>query len=82
MSAYHVSEIPKGQYGEASKIFEEVAEFKDALAQGSPVLALVELSDLLGAIEGYAIAKYNIRLDDLIKLMECTKRSFISGERK
>ncbi len=31
---YHLREIPKGVYGEASKILEEAAEFGEALEQG------------------------------------------------
>jgi hypothetical protein len=32
-SAYHLVDIPKGVFGEASKIFEEVEEFRDAVNQ-------------------------------------------------
>ena len=49
--AYHKTYIQKGELGHASKIQEEFEEFKDAYTQGSPVMELVELSDLLGAID-------------------------------
>ncbi len=50
---YHLREIPKGVFGEASKILEEAAEFGEALEQGSKLMALIELSDMRGAIDGY-----------------------------
>ncbi len=79
---YHLTDIPKGVYGEASKITEEYLEFMDAHKQ-SKVMELVELSDLLGAIEAYIEKEYNstVTLDDLLKMKECTKRSFLDGSR-
>ena len=44
-------------------------------------MLLVELSDLLGAIEGYC-EKHNMKLEDLIKMKEATKRAFNDGTRK
>jgi len=72
---HHVKAIPKGQLGEETKILEEMEEFKDALQQGSTILALTELSDLLGAIEHY-LKRYNMTLADLYKLNEITQRAF------
>jgi hypothetical protein len=51
---YHLTEIPKGRYGELSKVVEEGFEVYDAMAQGSRIMLLVEFTDLLGAIRGYA----------------------------
>lgn len=79
--SYHLNEIPKGQIGDFSKIKEEFLEAADALEQGNPLMALIELSDLIGAIELYA-KKYNMSLDDLIKMKDATKRAFESGRRK
>lgn len=81
MAGYHLTEIPKGEVGEFSKIVEEFEEFKDAHAQNSKVMELVELSDLLGAIEDY-LKKNNMTLKDLKLFSDITKRAFASGERK
>jgi NTP pyrophosphatase (non-canonical NTP hydrolase) len=78
---YHMVHIEKGIFGEPSKIFEEIEEFKDALTQNNPLMAMQELSDALGAIEAYA-NKYNMSLDDLIVMKDATKRAFESGKRK
>ena len=80
---YHVAKISRGTFGEDSKIFEEVDEFADALDQGIAIMALVELSDLVGAIKGW-LAKYHpsITLTDLDKMAEATKRAFESGHRE
>lgn len=48
---YHINEIKKGTVGEVSKIVEEIYEYEDAVLQGVKIMALVELSDLIGAIE-------------------------------
>ena len=80
MSGYHKTEIPKGKLGESSKIDEEYLEFKDALLQNNPVMALCELSDLIGAIEAYAI-RYNVRLEDIIEMKNATQRAFNCRDR-
>jgi phosphoribosyl-ATP pyrophosphohydrolase len=79
---YHVSEIPKGTLGDSSKILEEVLELIDAEKQESKVMALVELSDLVGAIRAY-LAKHasNISLRDLETMSAITKRAFDNGHR-
>lgn len=77
---YHKTEISKGTLGEFSKIKEEFLEFTDAVEQENPILQLVELSDMLGAIEFY-IKKYNITLQDLINMSELTKSTFTDGRR-
>jgi hypothetical protein len=79
---YHKTEIPKGVLGEASKINEEFFEFKDAHIQNNTIMELLELSDLIGAIESYTKLKYNVNLDDLILMTRATQSAFRDGERK
>ncbi len=79
-AGYHLTEITKGKLGEISKIEEELLELKDADKQKSKVMVLVELSDLYGAIEEYC-KKYNIKMRDLKKFSNITKRAFKNGRR-
>ena len=81
---YHFQEIPRGEYGEISKILEEAAELKDAMEQGNKVMVIIELSDLIGAIDGYMEKHYGDKLtiDNLLTMAETTKRAFKSGHRK
>jgi len=81
---YHLRDIPKGQLGSADKIFEEIEEFRDALAQGNPLMGALELSDLLGAVENYLSRRFGEAFDlrDLLKMKETTRRAFLSGQRK
>ncbi len=58
LPGYHLTAFPKGEFGELSKIEEEIREYQDALGQGVAIMALVELSDLYGAIQGY-LAKHH-----------------------
>jgi phosphoribosyl-ATP pyrophosphohydrolase len=79
---YHTREIPQGVYGELSKVYEECAELADAEAQGSKLMVLNELADIVGAIEGYLAKHYqNITLVDLIVFSDITKRAFANGRR-
>ncbi|BBA65304.1 hypothetical protein [Xanthomonas phage XacN1] len=82
MAGYHLREIPRGTYGELSKIKEEIEEIEDSIAQGCKVMELVELSDLYGAIEGY-LGKYHptVTMEDLRVMSSITKRAFKSGAR-
>lgn len=50
---YHLTDIPRGQFGELSKIREELDELQDAQDQGAKIMELVELSDLICAVRGY-----------------------------
>ncbi|AXQ69170.1 hypothetical protein HOU02_gp555 [Caulobacter phage CcrBL9] len=79
---YHVRLIPKGVLGEVSKIKEEFAEFEDAMEQGSLIMALVELSDMQGAIKAW-LAKHapGVSLDDLNTMSLITERAFRNGRR-
>lgn len=79
---YHVTKIEKGVVGEPSKIAEETAEFMDAIQQNVQIMALIELSDLLGAIEAW-LSKYHpsLTLDDLRAMSDVTKRAFLNNYR-
>lgn len=81
---YHMDDIPKGEYGEISKIIEEALELKDAMEQGQKLMCLVELSDIVGAIEGYLENHYDgkVTVTDLFNMANATKRAFESGQRK
>ena len=78
---YHLYDIPKGELGERSKIVEEFKEWQDACEQDCKVMELVELSDLIGAIELYTNKYYNLTLNDLIKMKDITERAFENGRR-
>jgi hypothetical protein len=50
---YHINVIDKGVYGEFSKVAEEFQEVQDAWEQKCSIMAIVELSDMLGAMETF-----------------------------
>ncbi len=79
---YHLKPIKKGVFGEASKIEEEVFEFLDAVKQKNDIMAIVELSDQIGAIRGW-LAKYHptVTLEHLIEMSDATTRAFVNGHR-
>ena len=78
---YHLKKIHKGVIGEFSKIREEMEELLDAHKQDNRLLELMEMCDLIGAIEAY-ILKNNLTLPQLIAMMELTKKAFKDGDRK
>ena len=79
---YHLRAIQtKGTYGRTSKIREELEELEESLEQDNRILALCELADLYGAIEGVAIA-LGSTMADVGKMAEATKRAFLDGSRK
>ena len=82
---YHLKPIEKGELGELSKIREELDEAVDAVdahEQGVSVMVLVELSDLVGAVEAYLIKHHpGTTLEDLQKMAAVTRRAFQSGRR-
>lgn len=79
---YHVMKIRRGVFGESSKIREELEEFLDAESQGAKLMELQELSDMIGAIQGYLENKHpGTKLQDLIRMAQITDRAFKSGER-
>lgn len=80
---YHITEIKKGVCGDSSKILEEIHELIDAEAQDCKIMQLVELSDLIGAIELYLAKQFpGMSLHDLQTMSFITQRAFISGARK
>jgi phosphoribosyl-ATP pyrophosphohydrolase len=81
-NGYHKTIINKGVLGEFSKITEEIDELNDANNQNCKVLIICELCDLIGAIEAYSENKFNLTLNDLIKMKDLTKSAFINGKRK
>ncbi len=82
-AGYHLREIAKGELGTISKIREELEELEDAAQQGVLIMQLVELSDMIGAMEAYLqdIAP-SMSLQDLIAMQKVTKRAFVNGHRK
>lgn len=79
---YHSREIARGKYGELSKILEELDEAFDADAQGDAVMLLVELADMVGAIEGFLERRYpGINVEMLCVHSRNTKRAFEAGHR-
>ncbi len=78
---YHINEIPRGKYGDFSKIEEEFLEAKDAISQRADIMLLQELSDLIGAIEGFVVDKFSMTLRDLIIMKDITSRAFNDGTR-
>jgi hypothetical protein len=79
---YHIAHIPKGEIGHSSKILEEVLELIDAESQGAKIMALVELSDLIGAVDAY-LARHHpgTTLADLATMAKITARAFKNGFR-
>lgn len=81
MAGYHKADIKRGEYGQFSKIKEEFLEAEDAYEQENKLMLLIELSDLIGAIEEF-ITQYNMELEDLLIMKDATKRAFRDGSRK
>lgn len=77
---YHNREIERGKYGEFSKIKEEFEELEDAFEQDDKILQICELTDLIGAIEGYG-KKLGVTINDLIKFSDKTKEAFKENKR-
>lgn len=79
---YHLVAIPRGELGEISKIREELDELADAMAQDSRVMAAVELSDLIGAIQAFMDRHLpGTTIQDLLTFSAITKRAFQNGRR-
>ena len=79
---YHKREIKKGVLGEFSKVQEEFTELFDAFEQTDKVLQICELTDLLGAMEAFALSEFNLTIEDLLKFSNKTKSAFEEGIRK
>jgi phosphoribosyl-ATP pyrophosphohydrolase len=79
---YHIADIPRGVYGEVSKVVEEALEARDAKEQGCEVMVIVELADLYGAISGYLQQHHpTITMSDLANMSAVTRRAFTDGTR-
>jgi hypothetical protein len=79
---YHIRHIAKGTLGEVSKIREELEELEDATEQGSSIMALVELSDLYGAMDAYLKRHHpSMGMADVARMASITQRAFRSGQR-
>lgn len=79
---YHLADISKGELGEITKIREELDELIDAEAQGVRVMALVEMSDLIGALRAYLNRHHpGFTVSDLEKMSRVTERAFRNGHR-
>jgi hypothetical protein len=78
----HKINIPKGEYGEFSKIEEEFLELKDAFQQESKILQMIEISDLYGAIEGFC-EKNGFDFNEVIRFSNMVRsdRKNVSKER-
>tara|TARA_R100000656_G_scaffold104176_1_gene76005 strand:- start:42721 stop:42993 length:273 start_codon:yes stop_codon:yes gene_type:complete len=81
-AGYHLRDIERGVYGELSKLREELAELEDALEQGVAIMAMVEASDLYGALEAFVSEKWGLTMEDLQKMSAVTKRAFNNGHRE
>jgi hypothetical protein len=79
---YHLRKIKKGKLGEPSKILEEFEELIDALEQKNKIMAMVELSDLYGAIEAFTKKHFKLKMSDLRTMSKATARAFKTGARK
>lgn len=79
---YHKVSIPRGQYGAFDKIIEEFHELQDAHKQQIRIMELCELADLVGAVEGYVEQQFGMKLDDVLQMMQATKRAFQDGSRR
>lgn len=79
--SYHKRKIIKGVFGEFSKIQEEFQETEDAHEQSNKIMELLELSDLVGAIEGYLDKHFSLKLTDILIMKDATRRAFESGHR-
>jgi len=76
---FHTKEIQKGIYGELSKIKEELDEAYDAEEQGQDLMLLIELSDIIGAVEGVS-KKYGFTLEQLMKFAKLRSKVAIEEE--
>lgn len=78
---YHLRPIQtQGVYGEPSKIREELEELEEAYEQDNRILAIVEVTDLYGALEGVA-ERLGVTMQDVAKMAAATRRAFSDGTR-
>lgn len=79
-SGYHLKKIKKGTLGKISKVLEEIEEYRDAKKQKCKIMQELELADIYGALEAVA-ETHGLKMKDLKKMSELTKRAFESGGR-
>lgn len=80
---YHLSDIPRGEIGELSKVQEELLEALDAERQRNPLMVLQELSDMVGAVQAYLEKHHpSLSLESLTTMAEATKKAFENGRRQ
>lgn len=80
--SYHLREIkPQGVYGQISKVYEELDEYEESLEQNNRIMALVELSDVYGALEA-VVHGHGFDMKDIETMSQATKRAFQVGARK
>lgn len=80
---YHLTDIKRGELGLSSKIVEELNEFLDSEKQGVKIMALLELSDMIGAIEAWLKINFHdsVTIMDLWQMSNVTQRAFKNGHR-
>lgn len=67
---FHERAIPKGKYGELSKVVEEIEEALDSEERGHRVMLLLELADIIGAIDGMLLKQFpEFTTEDLLKFV-------------
>ena len=80
---FHKKNITKGIYGELSKIQEELDEAFEAQEQNQELMLLIELSDIIGAVEGVS-KKYGFTIEQLLQFSRLRSRvaieELMSGE--
>ncbi len=77
---YHLKKIKKGTLGKISKVQEEIEEYRDAKKQKCKIMQELELADIYGALESLA-KTHGLKMKDLQKMSQLTKRAFKSGSR-
>ena len=80
---YHLRCIAKQPIGTVAKIREELEELEDAIEQDCRIMALQELSDIVGAIRLYLAYEHpGLSLQDLVTMSDITARAFKNGARQ
>ncbi|EQA7786740.1 hypothetical protein ACX818_001334 [Acinetobacter baumannii] len=80
MAGYHETNIGKSSILSPYKLKEEAIEFIDALASNNRIMAMVELSDLYGALKFHA-TRLGVSLGDLESMSRATVGAFESKDR-
>lgn len=81
---YHLRPIKvRGEFGTIEKMEEELDELREAMEQNNKILALIELTDLYGALRGYLETHFpDISMEDVKNMSDATRRAFLEGDRK